>query len=478
MSGIYKLTYSLDDQTHSVELSCEKTTLGRSDDCEVSIVAASVSRVHAQILRDEQGWIITDLNSRNGVFVNRRKIHEARLHDNDKISLGLVELLFNVVQAPADMHVEFRDSTERPEISQSIEVDDFREQLIAKTTEGKLTENKTMVAPEGLIKKRLAPDTSWAIPLFSRAAEALISAVTLDEMFKTVVELVFDNLPAERGCVFQYDESTGQKTLKVMRRKSNEQETKFDISTTVIRQAIERKSSILVVDPFNDQRFSLGDSILLHRIRSVMCAPLIHDNQVIGVIYLDTQSLDEGMRFNSQHLQALTTLALLSAVAVQQGQLRERIQHEQSIRQRLERYSAPSVVDRIVRASAADPSGSMISEEREVSVLFLDIVRFTTLSESLSPLEVTQLLNGVFEQLTDCVFEQEGTLDKFTGDGLMAIFGAPLEQSDHALRAVKAAIRMQQRLCETNIKEDAHRLQVRIGINSGPVLAGDGVSES
>lgn len=467
MSGIFRLTYNLDGKVQRVELDQEQTVLGRSEDCTLTLIAASVSRVHAIITRDAQGWTITDQRSRNGLYVNRQKVQEARLHDNDKISLGLVDMVFTVVEAPDALAVEYSDALTDSEISQSIDIHHFRQRL----QKGRPQDSRLSRSDFGEPASRPAGnENAWAIALFSRAAEALISAVSLDDMFKTVVELVFGNLPAERGCVFQYDGSSGQKTLKVMLQKSGNKDGKFRISNTVIQQAIARKSAVLVEDSLRDNQFATQDSVVLDRIRSIMCAPLIHNQEIIGLIYVDTQSLIE--RFSKQHLEALTTLAVLSAVAVQQASLRESVQREQAIRQRLERYSAPTVVDRIVN-SATDLGEEMLAEDRDASVLFLDIVSFTTLSESLTPHEVTLLLNSVFERLTECVFEQEGTLDKFTGDGLMAIFGAPLAQTDHALRAVRAAVRMQQRLVEFNAQHDIRPLRIRIGINSGHVLAGD-----
>ena len=137
------------------------------------------------------------------------------------------------------------------------------------------------------------------------------------------------------------------------------------------------------------------------------------------------------------------------------------------------RSCAPAVVDRITR-DTDDVQRDMVSDEGEVSVLFADLTDFTSMAENLRPSEVIRLLNQIFERLSSAVFDYEGTLDKFRGDGMMAFFGAPLAQPNHAERAVRSALRMQALLADVNANTHKGRfISMRIGINSGPVVVGD-----
>jgi adenylate cyclase len=125
---------------------------------------------------------------------------------------------------------------------------------------------------------------------------------------------------------------------------------------------------------------------------------------------------------------------------------------------------------------AVDSDWNIEAQEREVSVLFADIVGFTRMAERLNPAEVSKLLNHYFGEMTTTVFDHEGTLDKFIGDAMMVIFGAPITQKDHAKRAVQTALAMKEKIDELNEVGELGldvEVDVRIGINSGTVIAGD-----
>jgi adenylate cyclase len=115
-------------------------------------------------------------------------------------------------------------------------------------------------------------------------------------------------------------------------------------------------------------------------------------------------------------------------------------------------------------------------EKRELTVLFSDIRGFTTMSEQLDPEALVELLNEYFGRMTDVIFSQDGTLDKYIGDAIMAVWGAPVPQSDHALRACRAALGMVSGLAQL-VAEWQRRglpeLDIGIGINTGPMVVGN-----
>ncbi len=136
-----------------------------------------------------------------------------------------------------------------------------------------------------------------------------------------------------------------------------------------------------------------------------------------------------------------------------------------------ERYVAPAVVDQILR----DPTGVALGGDiHEVTVLFADLEGFTALSEYTDPGKLISVLNGYLSLVADAIIENYGTLDKFMGDGLMAMFNVPLPQPDHALRAVTAALASQKAVWEyrTTLPPEL-QLDFRIGIHSGDAIVGN-----
>ena len=161
-------------------------------------------------------------------------------------------------------------------------------------------------------------------------------------------------------------------------------------------------------------------------------------------------------------------MANFAAVGIQ----RER---EARFRQRLERYHSPAVVDQILKSSQNKEAPMLQAQRCQISVLFADISGFTRMSEGMEPLVLAGILNRTFEAMTDQIFNRGGTLDKYIGDAIMAFFGAPNADPDHARHAIEAAIAMQESLSVLNSERPAGypELKMRIGINSGEAFAGD-----
>jgi adenylate cyclase len=246
-------------------------------------------------------------------------------------------------------------------------------------------------------------------------------------------------------------------------------EGELPISSTIVDRVITERVAVVTGDA-KSGRVPQTDSMILHGIRSAMCAPLWSRERVEGVIYVDTTELADA--FGSADLDLLTALANLTAVAVQGVRQAQQAERDRIARQHLERYHSPGLVTALV---AGDAPVSRL-QQAEVTVLFADAVGFTSISEELSPDEVAELLDGFFTEAVDAVFAHDGTLDKFIGDAVMAFFGAPVECDDHAERAVRAALDLRFRLKRWNSRHVAHGgrpVDIRIALNSGPVVVGD-----
>jgi adenylate cyclase len=148
---------------------------------------------------------------------------------------------------------------------------------------------------------------------------------------------------------------------------------------------------------------------------------------------------------------------------------------EEKKRERLGRFLSPQVTARILAATSESQGMALgVPEVKDVSVLFSDIVGFTSMSEKMSPAAVSLFLNDYFSRMTDIIFKYEGTLDKYIGDAIMAVFGAPLDMPDHCVRAIRAALEMRDQLETFNAeRKEGPTIRIRIGINSGKAVAGE-----
>jgi len=461
------VTFTAAGRIQVKELSGSEVLVGRDPARDLVVADDSVSRKHARLYKDEERWFVADLGSKNGVIIDEQRLSPNETHelrDGDRVRLGTIDLAFEIRGSamPSSSTVNFEEDEGTQTPSLVLPVEDLQT-LLQSSLDGEEAETADE-APRH--EQRASEDRgrSKILELFQSATEGLVSCNDADEMFALILDLAFQHLPAERGGIFLCggtDASEDDLVQRCARHGSEPLEEVLSISRTIARVAIRERQGVHMGDNMDDE-LAGAQSIVLHQIHSAICAPLLYKDAgtkrevVRGLIYLDSQDAVNSLQ--KQHLELLMVLGLISAVALE----RQRLKH-------LQRYMAPAVADRIMESV-----GDFESEEREITTLFADISGFTKMAADMRPIEVTAILNEVFERLAQSVFECEGTLDKFIGDEIMAFWGAPVPCENHAELAVDCALRMQTALQAHN---DAHPerkpLQMSIGINTGDAVVGD-----
>jgi adenylate cyclase len=467
---MYRLLYQDGDVPQSYTFTTGEVVIGRSPDCQIVLKDFGISRTHAKIVVDEDGIRIADLKSKNGTQVNGVPVVEAPLKDGDRILLGKFQLAFSkTLEGKVVLDEDKPLSEEAGTIIRS--VGELSRLLSTTDTKGGVAAADARKAPDvAEIEK-----SNRILKVLTKVAETLIAVRPVEEVLEQVMDIVFEHIPSDRGFLMLQEEPDNKLVPMVIKHRnpgSGVDSGKITISKTIADRVLKDRVSILTSDAMVDPRFGAGDSIRFHGIRSAMCAPLWNKDQVIGIIHVDSPMLTNCFTLND--LDLLTALANYAAVAVERARLNQKIVAEEKKRERLGRFLSPQVTQRILNASDSQGAALGVPEVKDVSILFADIVGFTSMSEKMSPAAVALLLNDYLSRMTDVVFKYDGTLDQYIGDAIMAVYGAPLDMPDHAAQAVKSALEMQERLTEFNSerKEGPH-LRIRIGINSGKAVAGE-----
>lgn len=453
--------------TKEVELTQFPAVLGRAKDSQflIPLDELSTSRQHARIEFAAGRFEIVDLQSRNGTFVNEKMISRQVLRSGDKIKLGSFEMTFTSRETPA---ATAPISEESVNVAASIDLRGLGNSMRDPTPV-----TAPLAAEQSIMGQSLRLPITWGISIFEKVTEALLTSPTLKDICEKILNGASQALPCERSLLMLRNPATGQLEIQAKWSKRGDAET-IRMSQVVVKRVLEQKQSLLIDDAATD--YFNSESLMAAKVMSGMCAPLIRDDQVLGLIYVDSQ---RRKAFRTEHLELLTGLALLVAVALQQDQLKREMEEQRKLKEWYERYGGAPPLN-ITPDAAAAGLNHMLAQSREVSVLFADLSGFTSMSESRDPESIVQILNTIFEHFTQAVFDHSGMLDKFLGDGLMAVFGVPLyrsettDESEHAARAIRAALSMQ---CALDDYNAAHAtiapLRLRVGINSGGVLLGD-----
>jgi adenylate cyclase len=464
----YRLVSATGDQ--SFELPPGRSLIvGRGMTSDIPIYDPTVSRRHAELIAGADGVEVKDLDSSNGTCVNGVRVKTARLHLDDSVTFG--KLVFHLQPVRRSSTHEPQPQPPPPSAGLPLPGGTIVRELSVTggatagvtSRDGPLTRGQLRVTA-GPAEERQAKKLS----LLLEVAQKLAGELELDKLLRTVADMTFEVMNVDRVSI-ALREPTGELVTRISKSRLND--SQVHVPHSIGEKVVQEKVAVVSHNLPADTRFK-GKSIVMQSVRSAMCSPLMDSSDlVLGLLYVD--NLTAANTFSDEDLQFLVAFSGLAALGIRNSRYAEQIRREALVRSNFERYFAPHVAADIVQQDAAVRLGG---ERRPIAILFSDIRGFTTMAESMGPDAIAQLLSEYFTEMVDIIFEYGGTLDKFIGDAIMALWGAPTARPDDADRALRAAIAMQQAIAELNHRWAAAgrpEIGVGLGINYGEVFAGN-----
>jgi adenylate cyclase len=438
--------------------------IGRTDDNDVVLDDSSVSRRHAKIARDGAEYTLADLGSHNGTALNGTFIQSAPLHDCDQIKIGGYRLTFYLRES--------RDLSPTPTVTLMPGKDwagTLRE-VITSRPSGQCAVDSHEWLSSGESKRN--QKVLFVLYEISRQLNAIAD---FHQLLERIMDLLFLVIDADYGFLILSASRAEADLIPVVvkfKNRASRPSAEIQASRSLIHKVIQDKVALLVSDAMSDSRWARSESLIRKKIRSALCVPLWKKDQIIGVIQLE--SLRPDCQFTIDDLELLNAVGCQMALVIEQMSLREKIREEERLKNRLARFLSPQVTEMILKGGEESKKYLMDPHHLEASILFIDIVGFTALSEKMQTEEINMFLNQYFTRMTEIIFRNQGMLDKYIGDGLMAVFGVPVQTQDHAERAIRTALEAKRELSRImDQSAPEKRFSIRIGINSGQVLAGN-----
>src|SRR5574341_1238252 len=452
-----------------------KLVVGRAVTSDVPIYDPTISRRHAEIVLTENGVRVTDLGSSNGTFLNGAKVTEAEAGPSDVVTFGTVAFRVKEVTAPAPRPRVVSPPADFPKagpgragvaggtIVRQLPVSGGVPAIVIDEPQG---ESHLRVRADSQVERR-----EKKLSLLLEVSKELSKQQELDRLLDKVVDFTFQIMNVDRVSILLLDGKSDELVPRISKSRTGDASAAKHVPQSIARKAVEERVAILSDNAAADERFK-GKSILIQSVRSAMCTPLMgSDQKVLGILYVD--NLTATHSFADEDLEFLIAFGGLTAIAIENSQLSERIRREALVRSNFERYFSPNIASVIAEQQDA---GKLPSQKQPVVVFFSDIRGFTPMSETMNPDEIAGLLTDYFTEMVDIVFEHSGTLDKFMGDAIMALWGAPIAHADDADRAMQCALDQIKTLETMNAKwKETGRqpLAIGIGINFGEVFAGN-----
>ena len=460
-------------------------TIGRAPDNTVVLDDPRASRYHAHIRSTDDGtFTLVDgavingelRRSANKVFVNGGPNSEYLLKNGDRITIGASTLRFEQRAEERTTDVRYDDKP-LGHTQLVVSANDVMQTVLHKSEE-----NVPGATTTGQSRDKVLEALQRKANILSALYEmskTLGSVFDLEAIFAKATDVIFRSTPADR-VVALLAEGTGKENpedvklnpiaMRARDESLNNHARKLSIGRTITRKVMRDRVALLSQDAASDEEFAGVDSIVSQGVRSTICAPLVGESRVHGAIYADR--LDPFAAFKPDDLELISAVAAQTAIAVENARAHERLAREEVARANYSRFLPEYVVKQMLENPESFKLGGV---NQTITILFADIRGFTRISEHAAPEKIVSLLNRYFSAMTDIIFAHGGTLDKYLGDGLMALFGAPTTTPEDASNALNAAVAMQRRLLGINDelrKEGLSEVGVGIGLHTGDVIVG------
>ncbi|MGE3241761.1 MAG: ATP-binding protein [Pirellulales bacterium] len=305
------------DQGSRFRLDESLVTIGRGTANTVQLHDTEVSRDHVELVRRGDKFVLKDLGSSNGTFVNGRQIREHELASGDQVQLGRTLLLYTGV---TDDRLE--DLADKVNIvARNVEDDGSRIVHSMAQSEG----SEIFAPPKDETASPWLARARSNLQIMYRTALAVSHTLDIDQLLSRIMDMIFEWVDADRGCIMLKDPETEQLVPKVRRhRRGVQSDERITISKTILDYVVEHNEGVLTSNARDDDRFDAAKSILQLAVREAICVPMQGRYDVVGVIYIDTaltphRILQQGSanKFTQEHLKLMIAIAHQAALAVE-----------------------------------------------------------------------------------------------------------------------------------------------------------------
>ena len=464
MPAVFRLVSASGDQSFEIPPG-RSLVVGRGVASDIAIYDPTISRRHAELTAGPDGVEVKDLGSSNGTCINGSRVAGGRLQLNDSVTFGKVVFRLRG-QGPvpgAAQPAPFEPPAAGSEIVRQLRVSGVPAGITSR--EGSANRGQLRVAAASAEERQ-----AKKLSLLLAAAQKLSAELDLDRLLRAIVDTTFEVMNVDRVSILLRQDGTGDPVPSIARSRLGDTQLQ-QVPRSIVDKVLQERVAVVSHNAPADARFK-SRSIVMQSVRSAMCSPLMaQGDEVLGLLYVD--NLTAANTFTDEDLQFLVAFSGLAAIGIKNSRFAEQLRRESAVRANFERYFAPNVAAEIAQQEGTIRLGG---ERRPITVLFSDIRGFTAMAESMGPDAVARLLSEYFTEMVEVIFEHGGTLDKFIGDAIMALWGAPISHEDDPDRALQAAVAMQESIDQLNRKWAAAggpEIGVGIGINYGEVFAGN-----